>query len=582
MLFKVAVVIAAYLLSLCVSIDVTCDIVIGGGNTAALSAGIYHQHMHLNIFCLNIIQHKAITVAEAAAKSNKIIRVCLLEPTDWPGGQLTAQGVSAIDYGSYNNYSANWPDSWKALAKIIAPDNKNVGVCWVSQTCYQPQILMDQYIRPVLKNYSQYITVYDRTVIIDTISNTDNNGKKYIEAVIAIQRKPVDPNKEWSYLFSEQLEDWYSPNNSKLFTKTQYRFNGKVFIDATELGDILMTSGIKDIFQGAESPNETSTTTLDQCGQAVTFTFFMELLSSIPENPPIVPPGNPEGEAYGYQNNDWNQVWTYRRSYDANGPDSGLNNTIHVGDITQQNWGLGNDYDTGYAFLPVEMAKKQNPWKGGLNMTAISEAEQRAYGFYHYYVNTSYENNSTTKFDPRQLIMQINITNTSIGLSRYPYWRDVKRTYGLFGFRLNHSTALPIYNETSKSGNYSVGYRFKDTIAIGNYAFDMHILTNECKDEYPDYVKSGHQENVPYFVPFRAIGNNVYKNLLFAGKNIAQSFYVNAATRLHPSEWTIGVGAGGAAFYMIDNGIDDTAIVYDQIEKLQELLKSIGQPLDWN
>ncbi|MEM9492855.1 MAG: FAD-dependent oxidoreductase, partial [Myxococcota bacterium] len=49
-----------------------CDVVVAGGSTAALAA--------------------ALTSAEEGAVT------CLLEPTDWPGGQLTAGGTSAIDF----------------------------------------------------------------------------------------------------------------------------------------------------------------------------------------------------------------------------------------------------------------------------------------------------------------------------------------------------------------------------------------------------------------------------------------------------------------------------------------------------
>ena len=89
----------------------------------------------------------------------------------------------------------------------------------------------------------------------------------FIESVTAIQRKPVDPSKEWSYLLSQQIEDWYSTEDSKLFTKTEYTFTAKVFIEATELGDIMMNVDGLTIFQGTETPNENSTTTVDQCGQ---------------------------------------------------------------------------------------------------------------------------------------------------------------------------------------------------------------------------------------------------------------------------------------------------------------------------
>lgn len=45
---------------------------------------------------------------------------------------------------------------------------------------------------------------------------------------------------------------------------------------------------------------------------------------------------------------------------------------------------------------------------------------------------------------------------------------------------------------------------------------------------------------------FRSLTNAKYDNLLVAGKTIAQSFLVNAATRLHPVEWSSGTGAGKA------------------------------------
>ncbi len=51
-----------------------CDIVVAGGSLASLAA--------------------AITAANASSA-----HVCFLDPTDWPGGQLTASAVPAIDFG---------------------------------------------------------------------------------------------------------------------------------------------------------------------------------------------------------------------------------------------------------------------------------------------------------------------------------------------------------------------------------------------------------------------------------------------------------------------------------------------------
>ena len=550
--------------------QVNCDVVIGGGNTAAMSA--------------------AITAAQSAQSQNQKISICLLAPTDWIGGQMTTEGIANIDYGPHNgNKPQNQPKSFQSAVNTVG----DPGRCG-SYTCYQPQDLINQWILPTLSNLSEYIHVYYRTVIINTFNSTDpSTGNKYISSVSAIQRTPIDPSKEWTYLLSQQLQDWYSPNNSSLFTKKQYIFKGKIFIEATEFGDIIMTSGIEenDIFQGAESPNENSTTTKDLCGEGITFPLYIKILETIPDNPPIVPPGSDEGVPYVYPNN-WLSVWLERRAYDAvpNSP----KNQVNLGDISGQTWWGGDDYRNGYVFLSVKDAKQQsdnNEWKSGVNITSLYKAEQRSYGWYHFYANASRQNYSNL-FDPKQLILDFNCTGTKTGLAKLPYMRDTRRTYGLFGFRLNHTTMMDLWNQTSINGTYPTGYKFHDTVAIGDYNFfdiTLHILHNDSQcPSYPSYVwnggENGKDKIVPYYIPFRSIGNNEFANLLFGGKNIAQTFFANSATRLHPVEWNTGVAAGVSAQYMVMNNINDTKIVYNQIHELQKLLQSqtIQQPLDWS
>ena len=56
--------------------------------------------------------------------------------------------------------------------------------------------------------------------------------------------------------------------------------------------------------------------------------------------------------------------------------------------------------------------------------------------------------------------------------------------------------------------------------------------------QYPSYLNQA--DIKPYFVPFRALTNKKYSNLLVAGKTMAQTFHANSGTRLHPVEWTTG------------------------------------------
>lgn len=71
-------------------------------------------------------------------------------------------------------------------------------------------------------------------------------------------------------------------------------------------------------------------------------------------------------------------------------------------------------------------------------------------------------------------------------------------------------------------------------------------------------------------------------NLLLAGKTMSQSFYANAITRLHPSEWSSGAAAGAGAALMVARAWT-SADVFANIGVLQELLTSdeVGVPIEW-
>ena len=72
-----------------------CDVLVVGGSTAAFAA--------------------AITAAEA----DPGLSVCLTEPTDWVGGQLSASGVSAIDFGAHNSMPENQPRSFRQMLQSL-------------------------------------------------------------------------------------------------------------------------------------------------------------------------------------------------------------------------------------------------------------------------------------------------------------------------------------------------------------------------------------------------------------------------------------------------------------------------------
>ena len=147
--------------------QVMCDVVIAGGSTASLAA--------------------AITAAEAAPE----LSVCFTELTDWPGGQMTAGGVPAIDFGGYNRYPENQPASFRDAMSFIPG---NPGACSVSPKCYEPQNLVEGWIMPRLAA-SKNLRVFLRTAIVNT---TRDAATGVVLSVTAITRVPTNYDTEWA------------------------------------------------------------------------------------------------------------------------------------------------------------------------------------------------------------------------------------------------------------------------------------------------------------------------------------------------------------------------------------------------
>ncbi|CAF1296495.1 unnamed protein product [Rotaria sordida] len=70
--------------------------------------------------------------------------------------------------------------------------------------------------------------------------------------------------------------------------------------------------------------------------------------------------------------------------------------------------------------------------------------------------------------------------------------------------------------------------------------------------------------------------NRDIDNLIVIGKTMAQTFLVNAATRLHPVEFSNGQAGGAAAAYAIMNQLNriDQLLEEKHLIRLQSLVKT--------
>ena len=106
----------------------SCDVLVVGGGTGGIAAAL------------------------AAARAGRT--VCLLEETDWIGGQLTAQGVSALDehehierFGGTRSYYAMREvirAHYRRLSPALAAQpHPNPGSCWVTRLAFEPRVAVD-------------------------------------------------------------------------------------------------------------------------------------------------------------------------------------------------------------------------------------------------------------------------------------------------------------------------------------------------------------------------------------------------------------------------------------------------------
>lgn len=530
------------------------DVIIAGGSTAAFAA--------------------AVSAAECGA------RTCLIEPTDWIGGQLSASGVPAVDEAWHKFVD---PASKTVLLDVAAiarsPENMtpnfqqmlaatgNPGHGWVSRFCFEPGVFLTRQLVPLEEKLERTgkLVVF-RNTVIKSVEADPQSG--LIHSLTAIQRTPRTGVSGYGQLPSQDLEDWYSPVSSPRFSKRMLTFAGPegqpgVFIDATEWGEVLVLAGapyLQGIDAGEGSPRGD-----EGCGQSCVFG-FVERLNSAPIKEPAFR-GSEDGYGFGQyagKADAWSKIWTYRRIR-GSGPQPA------VGDLCLQNWGYslernegGNDYPFGYLLLSRAKATAQRAnWKGGIDLLVLAGAEQRALGWHEWF-----KKHPPPGITPGQVTLERRALGTGHGLSKLPYLRDTRRSIGLDGFILKSDSM-------TGPAQLITGTRFRDRIALGAYPIDIHPLVG-CG--YPVEINQG-LPTLPFFIPFRAITNMQYGNLLVAGKTMAQSFLANSATRLHPIEWSTGTAAGVAAAYMARTGRNSREAL-EHIGELQSLIR-VKTPIEW-
>ena len=438
-------------------IEETCDVLVAGGGLAG-SAAAYE--------------------ALLAGKT-----VCLTEITDWVGGQISAQGTSALDERPTQRELLYYPRGYLELRSAIEDryDRLNPGACWVSESCFLPydgHELLFEILEDAADRGKGKLKWYPNTVIKDIERNAAGN---LIDSAVAIQHQSApDAPPLNTQTLSETIEDAYTYADSENLTKTIVRFvppaqapSGDAntpawyVIEATETGELI---GLTDVPyrlgvdpRSYREPSSSSIEGNPYCTQGFTYTFAMEATEE-PQEHELPSFYDRYAPYYSYELErlaSFPLVYTYRRIWSED-PDDALrpnprDNPIFEGDISMQNWTWGNDYRPGNPEDNLIYTRDQlqelgqldsGGWMGGLRTETLARGEENAIGFFYWLVTGTTDSqlgDGVKEPHPNQRYLSglDSPMGTAHGLSKYPYMREGRRIIGRPGW--NHPDGFAVW-----------------------------------------------------------------------------------------------------------------------------------------
>ncbi|MEP7303775.1 MAG: FAD-dependent oxidoreductase [Caldimonas sp.] len=497
-------------------------------------------------------------VAAALAAARRGCRTCLLEETDWLGGQLSAQGVPALDEHEHIE-SFGGTASYYALRAALRDHYRqgtggagsrpdfNPGDCWVTRLAFEPAVgakAMLDLLAPHLASGRLQLFLRSKTVAVDS-------DETRIRSLLALD----------------------------LDTGRTIRFRAAMTIDATELGDLLPLAGA-EYRVGAEAMAETGEAHAQpheakaHCVQSFTYTFAAERRPEgerhvLPEparyrhyraaQPYSLTIDVHGGEIYGEESGRLEYrlyermpgtkggLWTYRRLLSAE-----LLGARAAHDLTLFNW-PGNDYrDRSIIDRPAaEVA------------ASLQDAKRVSLGFLHWLQTEAPA--TAGRHGAPEIMLRPDAMGTADGLSKHPYIRESRRI-----------VALKTIIEPEVSVQHQPGPRaapFADSVGIGWYPIDIHRSGDDdvglsCRTR-------------PFQIPLGALIPLRIDNLIAACKNIGTTHLTNGCYRLHPVEWNIGEAAGALAAFALEHGLTPAAVRAERLAPFQQSLADEGVPLAW-
>jgi hypothetical protein len=503
-------------------------------------------------------------VAAALAACETGARVVLTEPLDRLGGQVTTQGVSALDehplvetagvsrsYRSLRegirSYYARQAGSRSVPRAVL--DNPGGG--WVSRLCFEPSAadaVIDELLAPHIAA-----------------------GQLTVRRGVA----PLRCEKRGAVLHAVELAPAHgdiSVLGTNPAPEVVLRIRAAVIIDATELGDLLPLSGAPWV-TGAEARTETGEPHASENGPVPTQTQSLTWCATLTLGDGTAAPVPRSG---GYER--WRAeqpftlavpdhagkprpfrvfadgpcglppFWTYRR----------LRDSAHLGgpEIALLNWGSHDYIDRD--LVGADAAARR---------TIAAEARQLTLDFVNWLQTEVPRDDGGGRGYP-EIQLASHALGTSDGLAAAPYVRESRRMLANLQIREQDVSAAAVPHARALTR--------RDVVGLGWYHLDLHTRVGGAEGMYA--------ESRPFTVPFDALVTPAVTNLIAGAKNIGTTHVTNGAYRVHHVEWAVGEAAGVAAARAAAGGYQPVRLAHDAglMAAFQVDLASRGVPLAWS
>ena len=509
--------------------------------------------------------------AAALAAARRGLRVVITEETDWIGGQLTAQAVpldenawiegvgvsqsyAALRQGIRNYYRRHYPLTSAAAAN----PQLNPGNGTVSRLCHEPRVglaVLEALLAPFVASGRVRVLLRHRPLRADV-------ARDRVQAVTVVSAE----------------------------SGRELVLHAPVFIDATELGDLLPMSGTEYV-TGAESRDETGELHAPAVAnpanqQAFTCCFAMDYIAGEdfvgdrPRDyafwrahvPSLVPPwpGRLLDLAYssprtlkpfvmGFDPAASTGLFLYRRILDRGNFLPGS----FAGDITLVNWPQ-NDYMLGNLIDVADTEAARH----------VDSARQLSLSLLYWLQTECPRADGGAGW--KGLRLRPDVVGTEDGLAKYPYVRESRRIRAEFTVTETQvSTADRMRIGKVARPEDARAESFPDSVGIGSYAIDLHPSSGG--DNYIDF------DARPFQIPLGTLIPRRVENLLPACKNIGTTHITNGCYRLHPVEWSIGEAAGALAAFVLARRVSARAVRNSPplLSDFQKDLRDDGVVLEW-